>query len=217
MQIDIRQETFELDPLAALFWPKYQALFIADVHLGKTEHFRKNGAAVPQNIGQQNYRRLDSLLEKYQPEAVYFLGDLFHSDKNTDWEKFEAWIAQQNTQFTLVKGNHDIIPDFLFERSAIKIVDEWRKDGFLFCHHPQENESDFVICGHVHPGFRLRGNARQQLKLACFYKTHHQLILPAFGAFTGKHYITPQDGEEVFLINDRSIYPLRIDDSHQSA
>ena len=37
MQIQIHQEDFQLDPLAALFWPKYQALFIADVHLGKTE------------------------------------------------------------------------------------------------------------------------------------------------------------------------------------
>ena len=217
MQIQIHQEDFQLDALAALFWPKYPTLFIADVHLGKTEHFRKNGAAIPQGIGSQNYKRLDLLLKKYQPQRVYFLGDLFHSDKNQDWEKFEYWIAQQNTQFTLIKGNHDIIPDFLLERSSIDIINEWRKDGFLFCHHPQEKETDFVICGHVHPGFRLRGHARQHLKLACFYKTKNQLILPAFGAFTGKHFIKPQDGDEVFLINESSIYPLKFDDSHQSA
>ena len=217
MQIQIHKENFQLDALCALFWPKYQALFIADVHLGKTEHFRKNGAAIPQGIGSQNYKRLDLLLQKYQPQEVYFLGDLFHSKKNKDWEKFENWIVQQNTHFTLIKGNHDIIPEFLFERSAIDILDEWRKDGFLFCHHPQQNESDFVICGHVHPGFRLRGNARQHLRLACFYKTKNQLILPAFGAFTGHYYITPEDGDEVFLVSDTSIYPLKISNTDQSA
>ena len=73
MQIQIHQENFQLDALSALFWPKYQALFIADVHLGKTEHFRKNGAAIPQGIGSQNYKRLDLLLQKYQPQQVYFL------------------------------------------------------------------------------------------------------------------------------------------------
>ena len=210
MQVQIRQEYFQLDALSALFWPKYQALFIADVHLGKTEHFRKNGAAIPQGIGDKNYQRLDFLLQKYQPQQVYFLGDLFHSKKNSEWEKFENWITRQNTAFTLIKGNHDIIPEFLFERSAITILDEWRKDGFLFCHHPQQHESDFVVCGHIHPGYSLRGGARQQLKLACFYKTKHQLILPAFGAFTGRCYINPEDGDEVFLLSEKSIYPLKI-------
>ncbi|UXH80373.1 ligase-associated DNA damage response endonuclease PdeM [Roseateles amylovorans] len=41
------------------------------------------------------------------------------------------------------------------------------------------------LAGHLHPAVWLRGPAADRLRLPCFCKTADQLILPAFGAFTG--------------------------------
>jgi metallophosphoesterase superfamily enzyme len=46
----------------------------------------------------------------------------------------------------------------------------------------------------------MKGVGRQFVKLPCFYKTETQLILPAFGNFTGKHILNPSEKDEIFAI-----------------
>ena len=55
----------------------------------------------------------------------------------------------------------------------------------LACHHPQAVAGHTVIAGHLHPTLRLRGPARDALRTPCFGWGDGQLVLPAFGAFTG--------------------------------
>ena len=45
--IEIYNHNFILHPSGAIFWLEKKTLFLADVHLGKVAHFRKNGIAVP--------------------------------------------------------------------------------------------------------------------------------------------------------------------------
>jgi len=49
---------FELDSSGAVFWPDQNCLILSDVHLGKIQHFRKNGAAIPLQAQEENYLRL---------------------------------------------------------------------------------------------------------------------------------------------------------------
>jgi len=72
-------------------------------------------------------------------------------------------------------------------------------------HHPEEREDLFTICGHIHPGIRLKGPGKQTLKLPCFHKKTHQLILPAFGEFTGSHTISPDKEDEIFVITSDEV------------
>src|SRR3989344_3761432 len=53
------------------------------------------------------------------------------------------------------------------------------------CHHPQAVAGHTVLAGRLHPTLRLRGPARDALRAPCFGWGDGQLILPAFGAFTG--------------------------------
>ena len=87
-------------------------LFLADLHLGKINHFRRSGIAVPLRANDKNVEGLIDLLNLTNPERVICLGDLFHSHYNPEWEVFGELIKHfGNSSFELVLGNHDIMSD----------------------------------------------------------------------------------------------------------
>jgi DNA ligase-associated metallophosphoesterase len=198
-----------MHPSGCLYWPSQNTVLIADVHFGKVDHFRRNGSALPSQVGLKNFRKLNQILEELQPDEIIFLGDLFHSTQNKDWDRFTAWVNLQQVKMTLIIGNHDIIPPYRFEDLGIKVVTEITFDTLLMTHHPEQKEGLFNICGHLHPGYRLRGEGRQLLKLSCFYKKSHQLVLPAFGAFTGHFLIEPEEDEDVFVVSEDLVLSIR--------
>lgn len=209
MQLNYANQEFIMHPSGCLFWPSKNTVLIADVHFGKVDHFRKNGSALPSQVGLENFRKLNQILNEFQPDEVIFLGDLFHSTQNKDWDRFTAWVNLQQVKLTLIVGNHDIIPQYKFEDLGINVMPELTYEALFLTHHPEEKEGFFNICGHLHPGYRLRGEGRQQLKLSCFYKKKYQLILPAFGAFTGHFLIDPEADEDVFVVSEDLVLSIR--------
>lgn len=209
MKLIIQNNSFNMHPSGALYFEAEQSLIIADVHLGKIEHFRKNGSAVPQILSQKNYIELDRVINKFKPQTLIFLGDLFHSDKNSDWQRFEAWVSKHaELNLQLVMGNHDIISTREIQALGITTSAEVILQNFKLTHHPETSDHYFNICGHIHPGYFLRGQARQSFKLSCFFQKPKQLILPAFGAFTGKHLIKSEENDQVYVIADQKVYKI---------
>jgi DNA ligase-associated metallophosphoesterase len=198
--IEINNNQFSLHPSGAIFWEEKEMLLIADVHLGKVTHFRKYGAAIPAQAAFKNLEKLTEISNQFQPKTICFLGDLFHSKLNDEWQDFEKWIEYTKAEVVLISGNHDIIPKYLYEDLGVKVFDELLLDGFHLTHHPSEIKGTFNFSGHIHPGISMKGVGRQFLKFPCFYKTENQLILPAFGNFTGKHILTPSEIDEVYAI-----------------
>lgn len=201
----LRGEEFEFHPSGAAFWKKHKILLISDVHLGKVSHFRKYGSAVPHQAIGTNFLQLNKVLETYKPEKIFFLGDLFHSVVNSEWQLFEEWIENVPSQVMLVAGNHDVISPLKYEEIGIEVTKEIILDKFHLTHHPEEREGLFNICGHLHPGYRMRGLGRQSLKLPCFYTSKERLILPAFGEFTGNYFIEPQPGDEIYVLTKNEV------------
>lgn len=205
----IAGEELVLHPWKAIFWPKEDLLFIADLHLGKATHFRKSGIAVPQAIEEINIEKLTALLVDFSPKRVLFLGDLFHSDYNTNWEEFGALIKQfTSISFELVPGNHDVLDEAEYLKFSILVHPESLViPPFYLTHHPQETfpEGYYNLVGHVHPGVRLRGAGRQSLRLPCFFFGRQQGILPAFGGFTGHMTLNPRKTDTVFVIVDDEV------------
>lgn len=198
--ITIQTQNFVLHPLGGIFWVEKSMLLISDVHLGKIAHFRKFGAAVPRKAVHKNYMLLNSIIADFNPFQISFLGDLFHSSLNKEWELFENWVAKTPSEIILVSGNHDIISPHKFEQLGIPIFQELILDDFLLTHHPEERDGLFNFCGHIHPAIKLKGFGRQNLRLSCFFKSKNQLIFPAFGEFTGTYTLKPKKGDEVFVI-----------------
>lgn len=200
LPITINQSDFILHCSGAMYWKEKKMLLISDVHLGKVSHFRKNGVAVPQNSISGNYRQLNYVVGLFEPEIICFLGDLFHSSLNNEWQLFEKWVRTITAKIVLVAGNHDIIAPEKYAAINVHVVSEWKIDGFLLTHFPEIRESDFTLCGHIHPGILLHGFGRQWLELKCFFRSNQQLILPAFGQFTGKHILKPSATDIVYAI-----------------
>lgn len=203
--IEICKQEFILHPYGAAYWTEHSMLLVADVHLGKATHFRKNGMAVPEQAMYKPYEKLDAVCEAFQPKTLCFLGDLFHSYINREWDLFQEWVSKTSTALVLVSGNHDIIPEHRLEKLNITIKDDWEIDDFLLTHEPIDHPELFNLCGHIHPGIRLKGPGRQTLKLPCFFQKQQQLILPAFGEFTGNYVLTPGKTDKVFAVTPEEV------------
>ena len=192
-----------LHPEGVLIWNN--CLFLADLHIGKVGHFRKNGFAVPNAVGKNNLWRLSNILLDYKPEKVYFLGDLFHSRLNKQWDEFVDFLAAfTKMEFILIRGNHDILDEDLFLKAGLTIHDELELAPFLLSHDRVETEL-YNLHGHIHPGVRLKGWGRQSLRLPCFFFSQQFGILPSFGDFTGTAKVSPKKGDRVYVLAEGSV------------
>ncbi|HVV56691.1 MAG TPA: ligase-associated DNA damage response endonuclease PdeM [Mucilaginibacter sp.] len=199
-------------PQKAIYWKQEQALIAADVHLGKVGHFRKAGIAVPRDMEQTDLSELSDLIYEYKPQKMIFLGDLFHSDMNADWEWFRMWRQQhRKLEMALIRGNHDIIHDEHYLNLDVSLHDALLVGPFLMLHHPLgyeelENTTAYAFCGHIHPGVNLSGRARQSITIPCFAFGEKQAVLPSFGRFTGRVAIRHQKTDKVFgVLKDKVI------------
>jgi len=213
MEIEVFGELFELLPQRAIFWKKERMLLLADMHLGKVNHFRRSGIPVPVKANDKNIEILVDLMWKTKPERVVCLGDMFHSHYNPEWEVFGELVKHFKTaSFELVLGNHDIMSEGQYLRKGIKLYDTLQINQFLFTHHPQEDlpPNVYNLAGHIHPGVRLDGKGKQSIMLACFYFGKWQGLLPAFGMFTGLARIEPRRDDKVFVIVDNKILNVSV-------
>jgi len=203
--IQLGDQHFILHPAGVMLWKEQQMLLISDVHLGKISHFRKFGSAVPHAAISENFKNLRIAVDFFSPKIICFMGDLFHSSLNMEWDLFADWVAKTNASIILVAGNHDIISELKYEALGIRIFSEIIQSKILLTHHPEERDGFYNICGHLHPGFKLRGVGRQMVKLRCFYQNKKQLIMPAFGEFTGNFWISPNEGDHVFALTKKEV------------
>jgi uncharacterized protein len=211
MQVDILDEQIVLFPQKAVYWKRYDILVVADLHLGKINHFRRSGIAVPHRANDRNLELLVELIGLTRPERIILLGDLFHSHYNPEWEVFGELVKHfRHISFELVVGNHDIMSDHQYFRKGIILHEALRIDRFLFTHHPLDDipAELYNISGHIHPGVLLRGKGRQSVTLPCFYFGSRQAYIPAFGLFTGLARIEPRKDDRVFVVADDKVIPV---------
>jgi len=185
-------ESLELLPEHALWWPKAHTLFIADLHLGKSASYRQFGLPVPSGSTQDNLQRMTRLVDRYAPRQIVCLGDFMHAATGRTpmvLQALRAWRDRHDTVgITLVRGNHDLHAGDPPPDLGIEVLNEpWLMGPFAACHHPQIHATHFVLAGHTHPVVNLHGAARDRLRLPCFVKDERQATLPAFGSFTGGH------------------------------
>lgn len=209
MKITIKNQNFVLHPCGVAFWEEKKTLLISDLHLGKVSHFRKHGMAIPEKAVQENFNRLNNILKLFDAKTIIFLGDLFHSKINNEWNFFADWAKTILQRIILIEGNHDIISKKYYTDLDIEIYPELVIDDFLLTHHPTERENLFNFCGHIHPGIKLKGLGKQFLSLSCFFRKANQMIFPAFGEFTGNFYLIPEQNDKVYALAKEEIIEIK--------
>ncbi|MEM7160799.1 MAG: ligase-associated DNA damage response endonuclease PdeM [Bacteroidota bacterium] len=200
---------FRLFGMKYAFDIKNRSVIISDLHLGKASHFRKNGIPVPFDLAVENISRLEKIIQTSQPKEILILGDLFHSKMNLEWENFKALrfhFSQIN--FTLIEGNHDTFNAIEYQKANMNVYAFLERDAIIYSHEPVKS-TIFNIHGHIHPAVRLKGAAKQSLRMPCFFISNNKMTLPAFGSFTGKHTLQVKSNDAVFGIVDDKIIDLK--------
>lgn len=211
--IKIHNEAIVLMPERAAFWPARHVLFVADVHVGKTAAFRAMSVPAPEGNLADDLARLSCAIARTDAERVVLLGDVLHAKHGRAdhvLQQVAGWRAiHSRRQFLIVRGNHDV--------RAGDPPDDWRMAcvdapamlaPFVLCHEPSDSEAGYVLCGHVHPAFRLSGKGGMSATLPCFAVGARRMVLPAFGSFTGNAIIKPANDERIAVIADDEVIAI---------
>jgi uncharacterized protein len=216
----LRNQQLWLSSGRSVFWEEEKALILADLHFGKTGHFRKSGLAVPSAVYKEDLQRLLEQILYYQPRQLIVVGDLFHSRINKELELFQKWREPFSSLIIhLIKGNHDILEESWYKGAGIEVSHpSLEKNQFHFIHDietqkaaPKKNKKEkmgsnqYYFSGHIHPGIRINGVGKQSLCFPCFYFAKNYAVLPAFSRFTGVALIDPERTESVFAIVDDQV------------
>lgn len=179
----------QLLPQRALWDANSGLLLLADLHLGKAEHFQANGIPLPGDGDLSTLNALLELAEQLQPRTVVVLGDLIHSRQGLTAAlraKISALPELLGCPMELIGGNHD-------RGSWLEgmVAQPAQRFGDLWLSHEPCTPSDpalLNVAGHVHPVATLSGNG-DRLRLPCFAldASMRCLLLPSFGALTGGH------------------------------
>lgn len=219
-------EAVGLLPSGMLVLPERGTGFVADLHLGKTTHFQRAGLAVPMGADEATLARLEADLHSLQLRQLVVLGDLVHSRQALGpglqaqlQALHQRWPALQRH---LVWGNHDRharqeLGAWLHALGWQTCPDSGWQDGpvrGLHEGHEAQPEAGtrLTLLGHLHPGVRLRGGARQQLRLPCFAAgpmgAGTQVLLPAYGSFTGQSLQLPAAFAWRYAIAEQAVLAL---------
>ena len=104
--ISVAGEPVSLWPDRALGWR--DALFVADVHIGKSAVFRKAGLPMPPGELEHDLSRLSALVACSGARRLVVLGDFVHGmvgDGVT--QAVSEWRKNLTTTWFVVRGNHD--------------------------------------------------------------------------------------------------------------
>ncbi|WP_299839387.1 ligase-associated DNA damage response endonuclease PdeM [uncultured Tenacibaculum sp.] len=191
-----------------IYWETKETLILSDIHIGKTAHFRQHGIAVADTILHEDLERLSTLITHFSPKRIIVVGDLFHANYNSNIEIFKDWlISISHIDKVLIKGNHDKMSEKKIQKLGFETVSFLRENGLTFRHDLDDAvEGESIICGHMHPGVRIKFKGNQYIKLPCYLVSKHQLILPAFSLFTGLNTKFNQEENKAYAFDEQLIF-----------
>jgi len=183
-------EEFAITQGRALYWPREQALLVADLHLEKASFFARHGQLLPPYDSRETLERLALAIRETGARRVYTLGDNFHDSAGT--ERLEPHAAgmlaalTRATDWVWITGNHDASME---AKVGGTLADELGIAGMILRHRAKRGETRPELSGHYHPRLHLTVRERR-IRRACAVVSRDgtgsgRMILPAFGALTG--------------------------------
>lgn len=216
MIVSFHQTELTLSSHKIIYIKEFDALLIADLHLGKTASFARLGIALVKEESLTTLKRFQLVLDLYQPKKCYILGDLFHNKlpKNNDVDiQFRAFLEKNSKiTFYLTLGNHDEKHHNQIQSFQLQTELFFELGPFILSHKKRSyHKNSPTIIGHHHPGIKLKKRGFSKLTLPCFYFQEKSLICPAFGDFTGLRILSHYEAKKVIAVlsgKNRSLYEL---------
>lgn len=215
MDLEIAGISLHFHFSGAVYWRENKSLLLADLHLGKESVFQQSGIAIPSGSTASTLRSLQSLVATWRPDRVFVLGDLLHAKVGltTDLERQLVSLIHNGgcSEWVLIPGNHDRGGLKALQNCGWQITaDRLIVDGVNLMHAPESLGMDkpLAISGHLHPSIRVSLSAREKKTLRCYWLQGMQLVLPAFGGWTGTKPISRVEGDRVFACAGEDVIEL---------
>ena len=206
MDIDFAGERLTLLADRAILWPRRSTLIVADTHFGKDSLFQQRGIPVPSDITGNDLARLAAVLGKSGAKRLLILGDFFHGKESNDEQMtkhLRAWRdALAQVEVTLIRGNHDRHAGDPCPSLNFDCLNSLTVDDVKFQHAPDDEPQPggpAIVCGHVHPATTLVDFDTKVLKVPAFVIDERQMVVPAFGRFTGTAVMPRQPGRQFMI------------------
>lgn len=170
---------------SALFWPREQALLVADLHLEKASFFARTGQMLPPYDSRETLERLAMAVRLTGARRVFALGDNFHDSQGPGrLEPHAAGMLAALTralEWVWITGNHD---PHLGAEAGGECVGEIAVGGLSLRHMARPGTPGPEVSGHFHPRLVVAARGRR-IARPCAVHSESRLILPAFGSLTG--------------------------------
>lgn len=183
MLINFAGHQLIFDGLGALFWPAENTLVIADLHLEKGSYYASSGNPIPLYDTFDTLKKLERLINVYQPHTMISLGDNIHDINafvrmSSENHSLLSSLIKSVEQWIWILGNHDqkTLP---LQREQIYFYNHYVLTNITFSHELSA-EAPFQIVGHYHPKSTV-----QSMSGKCFLKNESKIIMPSFGSYTG--------------------------------
>lgn len=205
--------TLLLHPQRAVLLPAAKTLLVADVHLGKEQEFARAGNPIPAGPSEADIARLDELVLQSGAARLLILGDLIHArpSRSEKWLNKLTSFLDRHRQLSVevIAGNHDK-PE---GQSVIDHRIQWHlkplhEGSLVFQHEPGTDSRGHVLCGHIHPCYRLSASRNDTVRAPVFWLGRQCSVLPAFGQFTGGHNVSPAQHDRLFMFGPDCVLPV---------
>lgn len=212
MKLTLRGQTCHFLFQRGVYWEEQKTLILADIHIGKAAVFRKAGIPIPEGDMEEDLRNIRTLVETTQAQKCIIVGDLIHAKSGLTPEVkklFSDWLHSLNCEIHLVLGNHDhsLVKDLPKEWPLTLHKESLLVEPFYFSHYPTTHPTHLVWSGHIHPKVEIK-NYHDRIVLRCFQLYENQVILPAFGSFTGGTFVKKDNTCRLLAIAGNSLIEL---------
>jgi DNA ligase-associated metallophosphoesterase len=213
MIITLDSHEAELLPERALFLRAARALVVADLHVGKSESYRRFGVPSADGIDEETLVRLGRAAMRVGAKVIVVVGDLTHHADGIaerEMELFREFRERCALPIRLVEGNHDrgartLPPEWMIDR----VGERFELGGVRFRHEPSAGEGGdggWTVHGHLHPMLAIARGARS-VEAPAFVvdRARRGVVLPAFSKFSRGVRFDGRGGEELYAIAEGAV------------
>lgn len=198
-----------MHPSKALFWKSEKSLIISDLN---TNVMGKNGiwSDVKRKSIEDNFHQLYELINRYDPQNIYFLGKLFNIDDQYEWVRMNILMERfRDIDFHLINSKKP--DDIMMGRfNRIRVHDVIAKQGILISYRPLKNlEGHCNICGYLNPGTRIKRRRVFRSRYSCFLVSENRFVLPSFNKIPIVNCYEPGNGFNLYCIRGKKIKRLK--------
>lgn len=169
--------------LGSVYVKETRTCVISDIHIGLEEELFAQGLVFPLREREELLRRIEMVLERFDPRRFILAGDVVHSFGRADQRirrKLEVILntIRSRCDLILISGTHDgMLPYMGFTAQS-----RYDEEGFTVSHGDEElREHGHLIMGHEHPVLDV-----EMMRIPCYLfgmglmDGKDIMVLPAF-------------------------------------